>query len=97
MPSTRSVASSVATCLPCSLILRTLSPLSLFLLSSGLEGGSGRRAEEGDKLERDVPSIEAMCGSSRRSPLFVNGICRFTSQATSQVFCKLYKQGLAGY
>lgn len=52
--------------------------------------------EKGERLKRDILSVEAMCGSSRQIPLFVNGICLFTSQAMSQVFCKPYKQGLAG-
>lgn len=75
----------------------TNSPKLFFsLLSCGLEGRSGRRGKEGERLTRDTPPVEATCGGFRRILLFVNGIGLFTSQARSQVFCKPYKQGLAG-
>lgn len=65
-------------------------------LSGDLEGGRGRRGRESERLERDIPPSGALCGRSRRIASFVNGICLFTSQATSQAFCKPYKQRLAG-
>ena len=82
---------------PCSLLPRAPPPVAS--LSSLRCSGRWEKKEgkEGERLETDIPWAEAMCGSSRRIPLSVNGICLFTSQATSQIFCKPYKQGLAGY
>lgn len=74
---------------PSSLLPRAPPPVAS--LSSLLCSGRWEKKEgkEGERLETDIPWAEAMCGSSRRIPLFVNGICLFTSQATSQIFCKL--------